>query len=51
MKLKMEWFVGRWQAREEQIGVLFVIAKTANGFRIQAFDQSDGEELVVSKVK
>ena len=31
--------------------MLFVIDKTANGFRIRATDESDGEELVVSKVK
>ena len=31
--------------------MLFKINKNARGFRIQAVDESDGEELVVSKVK
>jgi hypothetical protein len=31
--------------------VLFTIDKTAKGFRIEAVDQSDGEKLVISKVK
>lgn len=47
----MDWLVGKWQANEGYIPVLFTIDKATNGFRIQAVDQSDGEELVVSKVK
>jgi hypothetical protein len=31
--------------------VLFTIDNTARGFRVQASDESDGEKLVVSKVK
>lgn len=31
--------------------MLFTIDMTARGFHIQAIDQSDGEELIVSRVK
>ena len=51
MKIEKDWLVGRWQARGEEVGVIFQIDKTAGGFSIRAVDQSDGEELVVSKVK
>src|SRR5208337_3650021 len=45
------WLIGRWQVRGEEIGVIFNIDETGDGFRIHAIDTSDGEELVVSKVK
>lgn len=51
MKPMKSWLVGRWQAHGEEIGVIFNIDDTGGGFRIQAIDPSDGEELVVSKVK
>jgi len=50
-KSKTDWLVGRWQASEGHISVLFIIDKARQGFRVQAFDESDGEELIVSKVK
>jgi len=50
-RLKRDWLIGSWQANQGYIPVLFTIAKTAKGFRIRACDQSDGEELVISKVK
>jgi hypothetical protein len=50
-KSKTDWLIGRWQASEGHVSVLFIIDKTGGGFRVQAFDESDGEELVVSKVK
>jgi len=31
--------------------MLFTIAKTARGFRVAASDESDGEDLLVSRVK
>jgi hypothetical protein len=50
-KSKREWFVGRWHASNQQIAVTFVIELAAKGFRVQAIDESDGEKLVVSKVR
>jgi hypothetical protein len=49
-KSKADWLVGRWHVSGEQIAVIFTIGRTTKGFRIQAIDESDGEELVVSKV-
>src|SRR5258706_12307828 len=50
-KSKTDWLIGQWQASEGHVSVLFIIGKTGGGFRVQAFDESDGEELLVSKVK
>ena len=50
-KFKADWLVGRWQSSDEHISVLFTIDKTDKGFRVQAIDESDGERLIVSKVK
>ena len=50
-KAKTDWLLGWWRASVGEPPCLFVIGKTANGFRVQAFEESDGEELVVSKVK
>jgi hypothetical protein len=48
---KLDWLVGRWRASEGQISVSFFIDRGPNGLRVQAVDESDGEKLVVSKVK
>ena len=50
-RFKIDWLVGKWEVKKGYIPVLFTIAKTAKGFRIKAVDQSDGEPLIVSKVK
>ena len=50
-KSKADWLVGTWRYNEAVSPLLFTIGKTARGFRIQAVDESDGEELLVSKVK
>jgi len=48
---KADWLVGTWRYDEAVSPVLFTIKRTVRGFYIQAVDESDGEELVVSKVK
>ena len=50
-KSKSGWLVGRWQNCEGYIDVLFNVDKAAKGFRVQAFEECNGEKIVVSKVK
>jgi len=50
-KSKKDWLVGYWQCLEEFVSVLFIINKSPKGFSIEAIDESNGEELAVSKVK
>src|SRR5881296_25895 len=50
-KSKADWLVGTWRYAEAVRPMLFTIDKTAGGFHIHAVDESDGEELQVSKVK
>ncbi|HUA64473.1 MAG TPA: hypothetical protein VME24_01415 [Alphaproteobacteria bacterium] len=50
-KNKADWLVGKWRYEEAVRPLIFTIEKTARGFRIQAIDDSDGEALVVSKVR
>lgn len=50
-KSQADWLIGTWRYDEAVRPLLFTIDKTARGFRIQAVDESDGEELLVSKVK
>src|SRR5262249_27691922 len=49
--LNPDWLIGRWQANEACFSVLLTIDRGAGGVCIQAVDQSDGEELLVSRVK
>jgi hypothetical protein len=49
--LKIDWLIGRWRYEDAVRPCVFAIDRTAHGFRVQAVDESDGEELVVSKVK
>ena|SRR6267154_6382072 len=48
---RIDWLIGTWRYDEAVRPLLFTIDKTARGFRIQAVDESDGEEILVSKVK
>lgn len=50
-KLNKDWLIGKWRYKEAVGPLLFTIGKAARGFRIRAVDESDGEVLVVSKVK
>jgi hypothetical protein len=50
-KPNKDWLVGTWEANAAYIPVRFTIDKTAQSFRIQAVDQSDGEELIVSNIR
>src|SRR5690242_14225931 len=50
-KHKADSLVGKWQANEAYRPVVFTIERGASGFRVQAIDQSDGEKLLVSRVK
>jgi hypothetical protein len=50
-KCKADWIVGGWRASDSYRDTLFTIEKTTKGFRVEAIDESDGEKLVVSKVK
>lgn len=47
----MDWLVGNWRYEEAVAPVLFTIARKGRGFSIQAVDDSDGEALIVSKIK
>lgn len=48
---RKDWVVGRWQASNGQISTLFIVEKKGKGFRVRAVDESDDEELKVTKVK
>lgn len=50
-KSKADWLIGTWQYNKAVSPVLFTIDKTSRGFRIQAIDESDGEKIIISKVK
>jgi hypothetical protein len=50
-QFKADWIVGSWRYNEAVSPILFTIRKTPHGFQIQAVDESDGEELLVSKIK
>ncbi|HEY4416946.1 MAG TPA: hypothetical protein VGO57_14750 [Verrucomicrobiae bacterium] len=50
-KSKADWLVGIWRYNEAVSPVLFTIIKTARSFRVKAICESDGEELIISKVK
>jgi hypothetical protein len=50
-KSKADWLVGRWQASEGFISVLFIFAKKDKNVRIEAHEESDGEKLIVSNIK
>lgn len=50
-KSKIDLVVGTWHYKDAVSPVLFTIDKTDAGLRIRAIDESDGEELVISKVK
>jgi hypothetical protein len=49
--LKTDWYVGIWRNDKAVSPILFTISKTRQGIHVQAMDESDGEELIVSKVK
>jgi len=49
--LKEDWIVGTWQYDAAVSPVTFTIKRNTRGFQIQAIDESDGEELIISKVK
>jgi hypothetical protein len=48
---KEAWLVGCWHSTQEYISVYFIIRKTSKGFIVRAIDESDGEELTVSKIR
>jgi hypothetical protein len=48
---RKERFEGKWRASSGQVTVSFSISRTARSFRIDAVDESDGEKLVVSRIK
>lgn len=48
---KLDWIIGNWRAVGGQISVIFTIENSAKGLHIRAVDESDGEKLVVSKIK
>ncbi|MGA2246899.1 MAG: hypothetical protein ABSH48_18045 [Verrucomicrobiota bacterium] len=50
-KFKADWLIGIWRYGEAVRPLLFKIDKKARSFRVQASDESDGEKLIVSKVK
>lgn len=50
-KSNADWLIGSWRYSEAVSPLTFTIDKTARGFRVQATDETDGEKLVVSKVK
>jgi hypothetical protein len=47
----IEHLTGRWQTADGQISVVLNIKPFGKGFRVSAYDESDGEKLSVSKVK
>lgn len=51
MSNKIAQFTGRWKSADAQISVLFEIELLGKAFRIKAHDESDGEKLLISKVK
>ncbi len=48
---KKDCLVGTWRYEEAVRPMLFTIAKKTRGFSIEAVDESDGEALIVSKIK
>jgi hypothetical protein len=50
-KTKIDWLVGTWYYKDAVSPILFTITTTPAGLRIKATDQSDSEELTVSKIK
>jgi hypothetical protein len=51
MNTKIEQFKGRWKVAGGQIGIVFDIKPFGKSFRIKAHDESDGEKLLISKIK
>jgi hypothetical protein len=48
---KRNWLIGKWEPGDKNSAVVFEISKTGRGLKVRAFNKSDGEEYVVSKIK
>jgi len=48
---KIDFLVGRWEPCDQSSAVVVEISKIARRIKVRAFNQDDGEEYIVSKIR